>query len=217
MKQTTIITLSIILFSVSVGSVIAQQTSVFESKNEQSSEPKNFSQIGETSIIVAIFGFFGVATGAVISVGGMWVVEWWKNRPRKRLDESRKRMLLTMLQDRRYEELWRKLSTLSHVIGTDDDEAKRLLIELGARASSDGQQLWGLLKYHPLDSHKTHYQKIRFASCPSGDVKVDSYGYREVDEVGVVLCVFDEAGKVIPATAKYRAEHVDEEVTPPWL
>ena len=66
-------------------------------------------------------------------------VEWWKNRPKKRLDESRKRMLLKMLQDRRYEEQWRKLSTLSHVIGTDDDEAKRLLIELGARASSDGQ------------------------------------------------------------------------------
>ncbi len=53
-----------------------------------------------------------------------------------------------MLNDKRYE--WRKLETLRHVIGTDAETAKHLLMEIDARASEDGKELWGLLSRHPL-------------------------------------------------------------------
>jgi hypothetical protein len=50
---------------------------------------------------------------------------------------------------------WRKLSTLSRVIGADVDPARRLLIELGARGSEkpreDNEEVWGLISKHPLD------------------------------------------------------------------
>lgn len=50
---------------------------------------------------------------------------------------------------------WRKLSTLSRVIGADADTTKRLLIELGARGSEkpreDGEEVWGLISKHPLE------------------------------------------------------------------
>jgi hypothetical protein len=50
------------------------------------------------------------------------------------------------LQDR-----WRKVATLSRVIGADEETAKRLLIEVGARVSEKDDGLWGLIKSHPFD------------------------------------------------------------------
>jgi hypothetical protein len=50
---------------------------------------------------------------------------------------------------------WRKLSTLSRVIGADADTTKRLLIELGARGSEkpreDNEEVWGLISKHSLE------------------------------------------------------------------
>jgi hypothetical protein len=50
---------------------------------------------------------------------------------------------------------WRKLLTLSSVVGADADTTRRLLIELGARGSEKigvgGDEVWGLLSKHPLD------------------------------------------------------------------
>lgn len=48
-----------------------------------------------------------------------------------------------MLNDKRFE--WRKLETLAHVIGADENETMSLLLELGARASEDGEKLWSLI------------------------------------------------------------------------
>ncbi len=45
---------------------------------------------------------------------------------------------------------WRKLETLKHVIGADEATTKNLLLQIGARASEDGQPLWGLLERNPL-------------------------------------------------------------------
>ena len=50
---------------------------------------------------------------------------------------------------------WRKLDTLMHVIGADEEKAKRLLLELGARASEDGQSLWALKSRAPLNKGGT--------------------------------------------------------------
>ncbi len=50
---------------------------------------------------------------------------------------------------------WRKLSTLSRVIGADYDETKRLLIAISARGSElpkdNNEEAWGLISKHPLD------------------------------------------------------------------
>jgi len=37
-----------------------------------------------------------------------------------------------------------------HVIGADEATTKRLLLEIGARGSEDGQDLWGLLERNPF-------------------------------------------------------------------
>ena len=48
---------------------------------------------------------------------------------------------------------WRSLSTLSNVTGLDEDEAKRLLVEIGARGSETNPSLWGLVSRNPLPEH----------------------------------------------------------------
>ena len=53
-----------------------------------------------------------------------------------------------MLQDETHE--WRQLYTLQHVIGADEALTKRLLIQIGARASEDGKPLWALISRKPL-------------------------------------------------------------------
>lgn len=50
------------------------------------------------------------------------------------------------------EHTWRKLETLMHVIGANDEKTKRLLLEIGARASEDGQNLWALKSRAPLNT-----------------------------------------------------------------
>lgn len=60
--------------------------------------------------------------------------------------EARKRLLRLMLEDERFS--WRKLPVLCHVIGADENTTKGLLLEIGARASEDGQELWAMLSRH---------------------------------------------------------------------
>ena len=64
-------------------------------------------------------------------------------------------MLIKLLEDERFPEQWRKLSTLSSVIGSNNETTKRLLIEVEARGSESNNELWGLTKYHPLDQTAT--------------------------------------------------------------
>ena len=99
-------------------------------------------------IIIALIGFGGVAIGALIQIFGNVTASYLQQRAKDRTDKKRKELLLTMLEDQRYS--WRKLTTLMHVIGADEETTKRLLLELGARGSEDGQDLWGLIKRNPF-------------------------------------------------------------------
>lgn len=96
-------------------------------------------------------GLIGVIVGASIVVGGNILLHWIQDRQRQKLDEGRKKLLEQMLQDKRFEGHWRKITTMSRVVGASEEETKRLLIELGARGSEKDDGLWGLLVYHPLD------------------------------------------------------------------
>ncbi len=101
-----------------------------------------------TTCFAATLGLIGVIVGAIITGILKIIEEWFKQRAEKMKDEPRRQLLKKMLQDRRYE--WRKVDTLSHVIGSDPETTKRLLIEIGARASENGRDLWGLIENHPL-------------------------------------------------------------------
>lgn len=100
------------------------------------------------SIIIAIIGVSGAVIGSVATVAVQWLSFFLQEKKTAKLDKPRKDLLLTMLSAQQYQ--WRRLDTLSHVIGSDEETTKRLLLEIGARASEDGQHLWGLVERNPL-------------------------------------------------------------------
>lgn len=99
-------------------------------------------------IIIALIGFGGVVIGAFIQIIGNIISNYLQQRSKDRTDVKRKELLMAMLQDQRYS--WRKLTILMHVIGSDEGTTKRLLLEVGARGSEDGQYLWGLIRRNPF-------------------------------------------------------------------
>ncbi len=106
--------------------------------------------IRNTQFWIAIVGLIGTLFGAAIAVGGNLLLHWVQDRKASDLDSARIKLLTQMLDSRD----WRKLSTLSRVVGADDDTTRRLLIKLGARGSETtkiGEELWGLITKHPLD------------------------------------------------------------------
>jgi hypothetical protein len=105
----------------------------------------------DTSLWIAVVGFLGVLVGAIVTVAGNLLLHWVQSRRRTALDAKRTKLLQRMLRDDRFNDHWRRLDTLSRVIGTDLESTKHLLIELGARGSEKDDGLWGLLEYHPLD------------------------------------------------------------------
>lgn len=106
---------------------------------------------GDSALAIAIVGLVGVIVGAIISILGNVLLHYLQNRRKDTLDELRKELLLKMLDNDRFPNKWRKLETLSRVIGADDETTKRLLIEVGARGSESESNSWGLIKHHPLE------------------------------------------------------------------
>src|ERR1700693_3534647 len=88
----------------------------------------------------AVWGAIGVVLGALIAVGGKWAEMLWKKCERAKAEKPARDLLIKMLEDARppHENHWRKLETLRHVIGADEATAKRLLLQVGARASENG-------------------------------------------------------------------------------
>lgn len=107
--------------------------------------------VRDTQFWIAAIGLVGTILGAAIAVIGGLVLHWFQNRKLSALDAARTKLLRQMLDSRD----WRKLSTLSRVVGADGDTTRRLLIELGARGSEkpheDGDEVWGLISKHPLE------------------------------------------------------------------
>jgi hypothetical protein len=101
-----------------------------------------------------IFGLIGVIVGSILTIFGNIVKHWLEQRSEYIRNEPRRKLLKRMLKDDRFPERWRSLDTLMHVVGADTETTKRLLLEIGARASEDKQDLWGLIKYHPLGDEK---------------------------------------------------------------
>jgi hypothetical protein len=108
--------------------------------------------VSDTKFWIAIVGIIGAVIGSLLTIFGNVLVHWIKEKPQSELDKSRIKMLTEMLDDDRFPEKWRKLSTLSAVIGTDNEETKRLLFKAKARGSEKADGKWGLVKNHPFSS-----------------------------------------------------------------
>lgn len=104
------------------------------------------------SIVIALIGVTGAVIGSIATVAVQWLSHHLHEKAAAKRDKPRKDLLLEMLQSPKYQ--WRRLETLTHVIGSDEETTKRLLLEVGARASEDGQPLWGLIERNPLPKDK---------------------------------------------------------------
>ena len=103
-------------------------------------------------VIIALIGITGAVIGSVATIIGNVVLHFLKERTDAQREKPQRAILAEMLKHPDHQ--WRKLDTLMHVIGADEQTAKRLLLEIGARASEDGQPLWGLLERNPLPKAK---------------------------------------------------------------
>jgi hypothetical protein len=103
-------------------------------------------------ILIALIALTGAVIGSVATVAGNIALHCLKERSDTKREKPQRELLLAMLKNPDHQ--WRKLDTLMHVIGTDEQTAKRLLLEVGARASEDGQPLWGLIERNPLPKGK---------------------------------------------------------------
>lgn len=80
--------------------------------------------VSDTNFWIAIVGFAGVIVGAMITVVGNLLLHWFQDRPRRKLDKGREKLLEQMLRDSRFKDHWRKITTLSRVIGADEETTK---------------------------------------------------------------------------------------------
>lgn len=100
-------------------------------------------------VLVALVAFASSVTGAAIAAASQLLQFHLSEKARSKGDDARKGVLLKMLDC----DGWRKLDTLTHVIGADEETTKRLLIEVGARASETGKPIWALIARKPLPEY----------------------------------------------------------------
>lgn len=120
------------------------------SMNDQDAHEIAKTVVHDTQFWIAIVGLLGVVVGTLATAGSTLLVNWLRGRKQTSLDNARKNLLRKLLGTKD----WRKLSTLSRVIGSDSEETRRLLIAIEARGSEvpreDGDEVWGLISRHPL-------------------------------------------------------------------
>jgi hypothetical protein len=108
--------------------------------------------VSDTKFWIAIIGLIGAVIGSLLTLGGNLLLHWLKEKPQKELDKQRISILKEMLNDDRFNEKWRNLTTMAAVIGADESETKRLLIKAKARGSEKADGKWGLIQNHPFPS-----------------------------------------------------------------
>jgi hypothetical protein len=112
--------------------------------------------VNDTELWIGIIGVAGVIIGSIITITGNLSIEWFKNKDKRSIDKARQEILKEMLNCQDYS--WRKLSTLSCVIGCSEEQTRHHLIAIGARGSENGKDgestMWGLITKFPLKSIK---------------------------------------------------------------
>ena len=108
--------------------------------------------VPDTQFWIALIGIIGGAIGAGLTLLGNIIFHWFTEKPQRKFENQRIKILTEMLDDDRFPEKWRNISTMSAVIGASEEETKRLLIKAKARGSEKADGKWGLIKNHPFPS-----------------------------------------------------------------
>jgi hypothetical protein len=98
-------------------------------------------------------GVGGALIGSAVTLAGQWCKHRWETSESRKRDGGRKALLRQML-DNPGPQGWRKMATLSGVIGASREETARLLIDIDARASETENDVWAYLKDKPLPEPK---------------------------------------------------------------
>ena len=101
-------------------------------------------------IIISLIGVGGAVVGSIATMAGNFLMHWLKERSESKKEKAARELLSEMLNHNVHK--WRNLEILMHVIGADEEKTKRLLLEIGARASEDGQPMWALKSRAPLNT-----------------------------------------------------------------
>jgi hypothetical protein len=91
-----------------------------------------------------------VLVGGIVSWTGICIKHRLDTQKDRKNDDLRKEDLRQMLENTPNGEEWRKLTTLSRVIGADFETTTRLLVEIGARGSEAENEVWALKSKKPL-------------------------------------------------------------------
>ena len=87
--------------------------------------------------------------GSGATLLGQYVKHCWETNRANQRNEKRKSLLRQLLNNPGNEG-WRKMETLSGVIGASREETAQLLIEIDARSSESGQDVWAYIAKKPL-------------------------------------------------------------------
>lgn len=94
-------------------------------------------------------GVIGVLVGSALTGGLQVYRDWLANKRESELRSKRRVVLMNLLAHEKHS--WRKIETLSRVIGCSEEETCHLLIECDARGSTTDSRVWGLIKRNPLE------------------------------------------------------------------
>ena len=71
------------------------------------------------AIVIALIGVVGAVIGSISTIAVQWLSHNLQEMAAAKRDKPKKDLLLAMLRSPKYQ--WRKLETLMHVIGSDED------------------------------------------------------------------------------------------------
>ena len=100
------------------------------------------------NILIALIGAAGAVIGSIATIAAQFAQNYLDKKKLERLEQPQTDLLKEMLNHP--DHVWRKLDTLMHVIGADEETTKRLLLKCNARASEDGKAIWALRSRAPL-------------------------------------------------------------------
>ena len=100
------------------------------------------------AVVAAAIG--GGAVGILGPIAKAFVDDHLAHKRGDPLAEARKKVLLDMLESGPD---WRNLGTLCDVTGASPGEVRTLLLQVGARGSERGNDMWGLISRNPFPSN----------------------------------------------------------------
>lgn len=116
------------------------------------------------STLAVVVGFF---CGGALTCAAMWISVYLRRPKRNAADEAAKNLLRGFLERPKWQ--WASIVTLANVVGTDEAGARRLLLEMGARASMRDGTVWGLVSRNPIVTAPSDPVLAAYRESPNED------------------------------------------------